>query len=194
MAVSLLLLPWGHADAGDLVGATYRLRGANVNGGGSVFAVSTSASPRVSGSGVSIGQGEPLGFGGSAISLSSVAPGFWPLVAGTLPNLDPDGDGLQSFFDDDDDGDGLLDPVETGTGEFVSPGDTGTSPVLFDTDGDGLGDGDEVAAGFDPTDPNSPPPTVLPALGAPATAVLAGLLGLVAARLLRARPKRRRLR
>jgi len=44
----------------------------------------------------------------------------------------------------DADADGLLDAVETGTGAFVSAGDTGTSPVRADSDGDGLRDGDEV--------------------------------------------------
>lgn len=42
------------------------------------------------------------------------------------------------------DGDGLPDWVETGTGIYVSPTDTGTSPTNRDTDGDGLSDGDEV--------------------------------------------------
>ncbi|MFH0880008.1 MAG: thrombospondin type 3 repeat-containing protein, partial [Lentisphaerota bacterium] len=55
----------------------------------------------------------------------------------------------------DSDGDGLPDSVETGTGVYQGPGDTGTSPYVADTDGDGVRDGDEVAAGFDPTDPES---------------------------------------
>ncbi|MFP6565489.1 MAG: thrombospondin type 3 repeat-containing protein, partial [Myxococcota bacterium] len=54
--------------------------------------------------------------------------------------------------DTDDDGDGLLDPVETGTGTYLYPGDTGTNPLVADTDGDGVNDGDEVAVGADPTD------------------------------------------
>lgn len=44
----------------------------------------------------------------------------------------------------DTDGDGLLDRNETGTGIYVSPQDTGTSPTNADTDGDGLNDGAEV--------------------------------------------------
>lgn len=44
----------------------------------------------------------------------------------------------------DSDGDGLADCVETGTGIYVSPWNTGTDPMLADTDGDGLNDGDEV--------------------------------------------------
>jgi len=44
----------------------------------------------------------------------------------------------------DSDGDGLLDSVETNTGVYVSPQNTGTDPRKRDTDGDGLSDGDEV--------------------------------------------------
>lgn len=44
----------------------------------------------------------------------------------------------------DEDGDGLRDEYETGTGVYVSPEDTGTSPTNSDTDGDGLADGQEV--------------------------------------------------
>jgi hypothetical protein len=42
------------------------------------------------------------------------------------------------------DGDGLADAVETGTGTYNGPMDTGTDPLNPDTDGDGLKDGDEV--------------------------------------------------
>jgi hypothetical protein len=44
----------------------------------------------------------------------------------------------------DADADRLCDSFETGTGIYVSPTNTGTSPLLADTDGDGLRDGDEV--------------------------------------------------
>lgn len=44
----------------------------------------------------------------------------------------------------DTDGDGLLDVVETGTGTYVSPFDTGTNPALADTDGDTLSDSFEI--------------------------------------------------
>lgn len=47
-------------------------------------------------------------------------------------------------FIHDRDGDGLADDVETNTGVFQSPGDTGTDPDNPDTDGDGLSDGKEV--------------------------------------------------
>jgi predicted flap endonuclease-1-like 5' DNA nuclease len=43
--------------------------------------------------------------------------------------------------DDDDDGDGLLDTVETNTGTYVDSSNTGTDPLNPDTDGDGICDG-----------------------------------------------------
>ena len=52
----------------------------------------------------------------------------------------------------DTDGDRLPDSVETNTGTFVSPLDTGTNPLVADTDGDAISDGDEVlgsTAGLD---------------------------------------------
>lgn len=50
----------------------------------------------------------------------------------------------------DTDGDGLPDWVETNTGVYRSPTDTGTDPNNPDTDGDGVLDGDEVPAGTNP--------------------------------------------
>jgi hypothetical protein len=44
----------------------------------------------------------------------------------------------------DADGDGLPDSVETNTGTYNGPSDTGTDPNVPDTDGDGLNDGAEV--------------------------------------------------
>jgi len=64
----------------------------------------------------------------------------------------------------DEDTDGLFDIVETDTGVYVSPTDTGTDPFDSDTDDDGYSDGDEVNAG---TNPNNPKgfPIPAPALG-----------------------------
>ncbi|WP_308989830.1 LamG-like jellyroll fold domain-containing protein [Roseibacillus persicicus] len=44
----------------------------------------------------------------------------------------------------DRDYDGLLDSVETNTEVYLSPSNTGTDPDLYDTDGDGLSDKDEI--------------------------------------------------
>ncbi len=44
----------------------------------------------------------------------------------------------------DQDGDGLADAVESGTGTLANRFDTGTNPLNPDTDGDTLGDGEEV--------------------------------------------------
>lgn len=49
------------------------------------------------------------------------------------------------------DNDGLRDEVETGTGVYVSPTDTGTNPAVADTDGDSLPDGMEINLGTVPT-------------------------------------------
>jgi hypothetical protein len=50
----------------------------------------------------------------------------------------------------DSDDDGLDDSVETNTGTYVSPTDTGTNPQLKDSSGDGFTDGEIVSAGYDP--------------------------------------------
>ena len=70
---------------------------------------------------------------------------------------DTDGDAAGDACDPDDDDDGLLDAVETGSGVFVSAFDAGTDPVVADSDGDGFDDGLEVAAGSDPNDALSVP-------------------------------------
>ncbi len=92
-------------------------------------------------------------------------------LPGLGPNADLDGDGLTNLqehdrhsspLDSDTDDDGLPDLVETNTGTFVNPTDTGTDPSLVDTDGDGLSDLVEdpglpfLDAGQPGTDPNNP--------------------------------------
>lgn len=63
---------------------------------------------------------------------------------------DLDGDGLGDACDNDIDGDGLLNSVETNTGIFIDESDTGTDPMNPDTSGDGYSDGAKVALGKDP--------------------------------------------
>jgi hypothetical protein len=50
----------------------------------------------------------------------------------------------------DRDNDGLPDWVETGTGTYIGPTNTGTNPLKADTDGDGYSDGREVTLGKNP--------------------------------------------
>jgi hypothetical protein len=57
----------------------------------------------------------------------------------------------------DSDGDRLADVVETGTGVYVGASNTGTDPLVADTDDDGIADGDEVLGTADGLD--------LPAMG-----------------------------
>jgi hypothetical protein len=157
------------AHASDLTSASYTARAGHIVGAASGVLIGTIHSTLGS-----AGQAEAVGWYGAATSLATQGSGFWPIVRGRLPSLDRDGDGIQAFLDDDDDGDGLFDVVETNTGIFVSASDTGTDPLKHDSDGDGLSDGFEVANGSNPNDPFSPP--VVPALSYAARIVLAGLL------------------
>jgi hypothetical protein len=106
----------------------------------------------------------PAGSGPADVAVTGTA-GTSTLAGGFLyldPGDDVDLDGLTNAAetalgtdptDPDTDTDGLADGVETGTGIFLGPSDTGTSPLLADSDGGGLLDGDEVVDGADPTDP-----------------------------------------
>ncbi len=140
-------------QAGESTSASFRLVGAHLGALNAEQLVS--AGPRYAGSGASLGQSDALGFAGGSGTLTTLAPGFWPIAAGALPSLDTDGDGLAAWLDDDDDDDGLLDVVETRTGVFVSGSDTGTDPIDADSDDDGVSDGDEVARGTDPLEVDS---------------------------------------
>ncbi len=104
------------------------------------------------------------------------ADDFWR-IADTSPCVVPSGSNIGYDKDAggavDTDGDGLADTVETDTGVYVSPTDTGTDPAVADTDGDTYNDGDEVDAGTDPTDPASFP-------GSGSELPAASLLGLAA--------------
>jgi DNA-binding beta-propeller fold protein YncE len=87
-----------------------------------------------------------------------------------------DGDAQGDACDTDDDNDGLLDTVETNTGIYVSPTNTGSNPLDADSDNDGINDGAEVAGGSNPNDPLSPGPSQLPALPLVGQLLLTGLM------------------
>ena len=82
--------------------------------------------------------------------------------------VDPDSDGstnLEEYAQKSDpqladtDGDGLLDGVESNTGEYLDASDTGTSPLFADTDHDGLIDSVETNTGvfIDAAQPGTDP-------------------------------------
>jgi hypothetical protein len=82
-------------------------------------------------------------------------------------------DGLGDDCDLDDDNDDLVDLYETNTGTLVSQLDTGSDPLVADSDNDGWDDGAEVAMGFDPNNPSSHPPS-LPSLSVGGRLLLLG--------------------
>jgi hypothetical protein len=160
------------APAAELTSTSYRQLGGHLNASAS----HALTSPSFDGGGT-LGQSAAVGFSAAVAALDTHAAGFWPIAEGELPSLDADGDNLAAFLDPDDDNDFLLDSVETGTGVFVSASDTGTSPNLADSDGDGLEDGVEVAGGSDPNDADSPgPPSAVPSATPFGSIALVGLI------------------
>ncbi|MDO8528724.1 MAG: hypothetical protein Q7S06_02430 [Nanoarchaeota archaeon] len=82
-----------------------------------------------------------------------VAAGTDPLDPADHPLPDDNNnDGDVTDPGDDADGDGLINSVETDTGTYVSPTNTGTDSNDSDSDNDGFSDGDEVRLGTDPND------------------------------------------
>jgi len=123
--------------------------------------------------------------------LDTGAADFWR-INDASPCVVPGGDNIGYDKDAggavvDSDSDGLPDSVETNTGVYVSPTDTGTDPNNPDTDGDGYNDGVEVEAGTDPTNPASFPGSGegVPALSLLGLAALGGATILTAVRKIR---------
>lgn len=187
----VLCLAAGGAAAETLTSASYRHVGGSPV---SVSAVSGSAlsssapSPEIGSFEVSVGEAPTVLPSGSQADLASVHPGFWARflgkAAGGYASLDIDADLRPFFLDDDDDGDGLEDLVETATGIFVSALNTGSSPFLPDSDGDGVNDGVEVLAGTDPNDELSRPAAQVPSAGVLSGAMLLSLMLFFATRAL----------
>ena len=73
---------------------------------------------------------------------------FFTVAAASI--IDSDLDGTADSLDADDDNDGLLDTVETNTGTFVDVTNTGSNPLIADTDQDAVNDGTEVTNGRNP--------------------------------------------
>ena len=69
--------------------------------------------------------------------------GLLALSATAHAGSKPAGGATRSCYVDTD-GDGLADCVETGTGHYLGRWNTGTDPLLPDSDDDGLSDGDEI--------------------------------------------------
>ena len=93
----------------------------------------------------------------------------------------PPGSGYRMGIDRDDDL--LLDGVETDSGIYVNPSNTGTDPALADTDHDGWDDGVEVQYGTNPNDENSFPMPPLPGLSGWGMALVVGALLVTGGRL-----------
>ena len=87
---------------------------------------------------------DDIGNGINSINFET-EPGIQTITV-TVDNLDSDGDGDPDVTDPDDDNDGLSDTVENNSGVYVSPTQTGTNPLIEDTDGDTYPDGDEVSS------------------------------------------------
>jgi len=104
---------------------------------------------------------------GGEYTIGDIEPGSYEVAASAAGYEDPPAvtvevpecGEVQADFElvpADSDGDGLVDNVETNTLTYVSPQDTGTDPLVADTDVDGLNDGDEVNThGTDPVDPDT---------------------------------------
>ncbi|MBA4388962.1 MAG: hypothetical protein C0404_13355 [Verrucomicrobia bacterium] len=123
-----------------------------------------------------IGQLKELfGFDATTDADADTLPDWWEIkyfgsIAAQNAAGDPDGDGLTNIQEfslrtnpdaADTDSDGLNDGVETGTGIYVGPTNTGSNPTMTDSDGDGINDGTEVANRTDPNVADTTVPTII---------------------------------
>jgi hypothetical protein len=133
------------AGAVEMSSASYRILGANLNGGGHPALVSTAPVPAIGSVGTSIGQSEALGFSGSLATLRTIAPGFWPIVGGGFPTLDSDADAIQSFRDNCP---FAFNPTQTDSGgiDDVAADGIGDACQCGDVDDDGIVDALDVIA------------------------------------------------
>lgn len=100
--VAALLIAGFAADtarAGDQTSTSFILRAAHFNNGGNGALVSTAPGSLLGVVGATVGQSHPLTPAGSATTLRTVWPGFWPLFGGAFPSLDIDAD-LRPTFND----------------------------------------------------------------------------------------------
>ncbi len=123
-------------EAETLVSASFIVLGSNLNSGGAVLMTG----PSLMTLGGSIGQAEAIGLSGSTSSLSTAAPGFWPIVAGDFPNLDSDLDGLQAFRDNCPFANNPLQEDIGGVGVASLPDGIGNACQCGDTNDNGLVD------------------------------------------------------
>jgi hypothetical protein len=155
--LAFLLLSFSEpVHASQLTSASFAIEASDLNAGGQADLSSSAAEPTIDRAGGTIAQSTPVGISTAASGVTLVA-GVWPIYYSVAAGLAPDNDndGISDDLDPDDDNDGLLDIHETNTGTYISPTDTGTDPFDADTDGDGVNDGDEVALGTDPLNPDA---------------------------------------
>jgi hypothetical protein len=144
------------AGAIELSSASYRILGSNLNGGGHPAMVSTAASPAIGSLGGSVGQSEALGFSGSALTLRTIAPGFWPIVSGGFPTLDSDADVIAAYRDNCPfafnptqlDSGAILSVAEDGIGDACQCADVNDDGIVDFADFDDYRDSLADPAGF----------------------------------------------
>jgi len=166
--------------AGNLTGGRLVFTGANAVAAYGSNPTIYSHSPFASGSSISHWGNDLIN---QAVMPASVAPNvenrsYAAFEVGALKDLGYSNASAGPPPVSDSDQDLLTDDVETDTGIYVSPTDTGSDPNNPDTDGDGVIDGTEVTLGTDPNNPLDFP--ILPLNVALVMVVALGGIGIVA--------------